>query len=108
MRINIDKPQPLMSFNLVYEPNRTHVIVSWLQEHKNLTAWVPPYFTSNSKLEEFVNIASFGESEDTCLHPDLWEAAGEDLRREVLHAMRHNDFRGSLERTPILIKRVEV
>jgi len=104
MRLNIDRPQPAMSFNLVPEKSRTHIIVSWLQEHTDLTAWVHQYLVSNGKLEEFVNMAAFGESEDTCLNPDLWETASENLKREVQYAMQHNDFRGPLERTPILIK----
>jgi hypothetical protein len=104
MRSNIDRPQPIMSFNLVPENSRTHIIVSWLQEHTELTAWVFQYFRSNDRLEEFVNMAAFGESEDTCLNPYLWESANENLKREVRYAMQHNDLRGPLERTPILIR----
>jgi len=89
---------------LIPQKNETHVVICWHSQHRDLTKHLTEKLNCEDELEIFINECAIAESEDTCINPDIWESATEQEQNEVLHAMRHQYFRGELENIPRLIK----
>lgn len=74
MEKNPDNIQPMVSFSVVPNISSTHVVVSWLREHSDLSSWMGSMLCNSDELEDFINQCIFGESEDVCISPFLWES----------------------------------
>lgn len=99
-----DEPGPLVTFNLVPEHNQTHIIISWLKQDSKPTAWIRESVADAASLERLINECAIAESEDTCFSPNLWENTPHDVQLDVLNAMRKVEFRGPLEKYPLVVK----
>lgn len=69
-----ESAQPAVSFSVVPNQSSTHVAVSWLKEHSELSSWIGESLGNPKQLEGIINQSIFGESEDTCIAPILWES----------------------------------
>lgn len=83
---NQDCIQPSVSFSVVPNRDTTHVIVSWLEEHDDIAGWFKDALTDKIELELLINQFSFGETEDTCISPELWENLNDCERSLVSRA----------------------
>lgn len=101
---NYDLPQPALSFNLIPERDRTHIITSWWKEHDDLAKWAYKNVNNEKELERYINLAAFAESEDTCVNPNLWDGEEGDIKEKLLAAMEPNLFRRPLAEVPILLR----
>lgn len=103
MMENLDDVQPAVSFNVVPNAESTHVIVSWLKEHDDIANWFKDALNDNEELELLINQLSFGETEDTCISPDLWENLEEDERLLISKAVGHSRIIGEPAPLPRVI-----
>lgn len=87
MEANHEKVQPAVSFSVVPNSNSTHVTVSWLKEDSHLASWFHEAINDPSKVESLINQCIFGESEDTCISPILWEGLSEEERLSISKAV---------------------
>ncbi len=100
---NWDLPQPIISFNLIPAKDKTDIVFVWLSEFDELVEWINNY-DNTEKTERLINHCAFAESEDTCINIPLWEEAPILIQEQVLNAIRHYIYRGSLATGPILVK----
>ncbi|MBN2561438.1 MAG: hypothetical protein JXQ75_10970 [Phycisphaerae bacterium] len=99
----IEKPQPTVSFTVAPTDEMTHIIISWLTEHEEDAAWIRERTRSTEGIEYLVNLC-IAESSDCCFSIDLWDGLSNGTRSRVLQNMRHNTFRGPIEKLPRIIK----
>ena len=90
MMKNLNGVQPSVSFNVVPNKATTHVIVSWLKEHDRMASWFKDALNDNEELELLINQFSFGETEDTCISPELWENLNEEDRCLISKAVGYS------------------
>lgn len=102
--INGNSAQPLLTFNVVPERDKTTIVLTWLKEHGELTAWVKDKTENLEGKEELINMGAFAESEDTCISPLIWESLSEEMILSVKNAMRHELWRGELGKIPKVVK----
>jgi len=97
------KPQPLLSFNVIPEQQKSHIVISWFKEHAELTSWIKDRICSNDSIEEFVNYGAFAESEDTCISPVVWESLSDEKKLSIKESMRHELWRSELDKIPMIV-----
>jgi hypothetical protein len=93
-----------MTFSLVPGVATTNVILAWHKSNDSLVSSLLPAWRDPSRRAELLNQFAFYESEDTCINPELWEAAPPESKTLVLEAMRHEMFRSPEAKVPTLIQ----
>lgn len=87
MEENHHEIQPSVTFSVVPNSQTTHVVVTWLKKHSDLASWFHDALKDESELKFLINQCIFGESEDTCISPVLWESLSEEERNMVTKAV---------------------
>lgn len=87
MTDNHNDVQPAVSFSVVPNSKSTHVVVTWLNEHSDLSSWFREALNSDKELELLINQCVFGESEDTCISPTIWSKLSAEEKTLVEQAV---------------------
>lgn len=92
-------PRPIISFNVVPENDRTHVVLIW---DKQFLPYVNDVRASASSLDKdvielFFNDALLNRSEDFTISPDLWEGLSDSERNTIRELIIPEHMREKIE-----------
>jgi len=87
MENNHEKIQPSVTFSVIPNSKMTHVVTSWLNEHDDISNWFKDAVTDSIELELLINQCAFGETEDTCISPVLWDSLSATDKEMVTRAV---------------------
>ena len=104
MEENPSENPPFVSFNIVPNEKTTHVVVSWLPEHDEYSQWLDDALNDKMELELLINQFPFGESEDTCISPSLWEQVSSDNQQLICAAIGYSRLYEQAATLPHVVK----
>ena len=97
-------PRPIVSFNVVPESDRTHVVLIWDKQFLPYVNDIRASASSYDKdvVEQFFNEVLLNRSEDFTMSPDLWEGLSGSERNTVRKLIIPEHMRGKVE-VPCLV-----
>ena len=92
-------PRPIISFNVVPENDRTHVVLIWDKQFLPYVNDVRASASSFDKdvIELFFNDALLNRSEDFTMSPDLWEGLSDSVRNTIRELIIPEHMREKVE-----------
>ena len=92
-------PRPIVSFNVVPEVDRTHVVLIWDKQFLPYINDVRVEISASDKtvVERFFNDALLNRSEDFTVSPDLWEGLSESERNAIRELIIPEHMRRKVE-----------
>lgn len=92
-------PRPIVSFNVVPEVDRTHVVLIWDKQFLPYVNDVRVEISASDKtvVERFFNDALLNRSEDFTVSPDLWEGLSESERNAIRELIIPEHMRRKVE-----------